>query len=621
MNAKSFAFISLSLLAFACTDKKASLSYTQAEIDEANNLITQYGLNEMPLYDELLKYRAVETKDAKGLPKLPWTDTYWATTEKQLAARWGVINSADEDNQDPFADFKIGAYFQTQIQSLKTTEPMLPINLSPAEKFDIAYRSVNGLTLDENNESIKGLASLDTKHQGFLNPELVLVDRVRGKRTLAAEYLDWLNGDNSVGSLSPLAAQGYRNWINNAATEGNIFPGETTEDMDWSWEGICHGWAPAAVMSEEPKYAVKVKVKVNASSESTKELLFTEGDIRALLDKSWADSQSEAQFFIGRRCEENLSDPQKGVPSNAQGRGVSGRMTYINEAGVETTGDYTIVQEYARKSGNKSLYRVILENEWQEGAPKYAYLVLTMSATEPAVVELTFDEKVGFAQLETPVSTAGLTLVKDVQSFGCWDMNPASFHAVLVENLGKKNLGIVMDRTQSGQVWNQPIGKASFEIGGLQSVDKLKSDKAKPYRAPGTAFIAEVKAHVFWSSEPRQPRLSYTVNGKDFDATMIRQTNYEYTLEFDADKRLIGGEWGTLSTFKTHENPDFIFGYQSKVEPDLDSADDFLRTGYQSVIKKIHDCSLHGQVKGTVEVIQAGLNEGAQTIKFVECEL
>jgi hypothetical protein len=626
---KSIHFVSLSLLfALGCSRVSPESSHTKEQIDSANNLITQYGLSEMPNYDELLKFPVVETKDAAGNSKLPWTDTYWATVNKNLAARWGFINSADEANLDAYADFKIGAFFKTQIDAVKAEGTDLPVNLSPAEKFDIAYRHIKKMPLKADDSHLAELIALDPRHDAFLAADITQESRLTSKRSLAADYLKVIdassNAEQGIAAISPLVSEGYSNWINNSLNEGNVFPGEEAgEAMDWSWEGICHGWAPAAVMSDEPKHAVQVIVK-DAESDKTKNLMFTEGDIRALLDKSWADARNAEQFFIGRRCEQNLSDPSKGVPSNAQGRGVTGTMNYTDSTGKATSGNFTIVQDYPRKSGNKALYRVILENEWTEKTARYAYLIET-NFGRAKTYKLSYSEADAFKEIETSGMnrSSNLHSVTGVQYYGCWDTNPASFHALLVENIGKKNLGIVMDRTQSAQVWNQPVGKAEFTIGELKAVADLKDkDIAHDYRAPGTAFVAEVTTTVHWAAEPAQPRFAYTQDGQDFDAEQITKTTYHYTLEFDANKKLIGGEWGTLSSFKTHENPDFLFGYSSKVEPNLDRASSYLKDGYSAIIKKIHDCSLSDKTDGE---IKADLNLNGQiltqTIAFSKCEI
>lgn len=627
MNVKSCLLVSLFLsLSASCSPHKpeASVSVTKAEIDAANNLITRYGLSEMPAYDELMNYVVVETKNAKGESKLPWTDTYWATTQKNLAARWGYIVDEHEANRDPFADFAIGAYFADQIEATNTSDKEISLYLSPAEKFDITHRSLRKLSLASDNQDLAEFIALDQKHEEFLSD--AAQETLSKKKELAMSYLSHMRRGTSLAELSPLALEGYFNWLENSVREGNLFPGEVMPDaMDWSWEGICHGWAQAAVASDEPKHAVKVQIENQDGASEAKDLVFTEGDIRALLSKAWAEARNDEQFFIGRRCEANVNDPSLGVPSNEMGRGVTGTMNYTNEAGQAASGHFTLVQTYPQTSGQISLSRIILENEWKERdkgtAPKFAYLLENQSG-RGIQSTLLYDEKAAFSAIETQTFPAVQTITS-IQFFGCWDVNPASFHSVLVENIGKKNLGFVMDRTQSGQVWNQPVYKAEFKIGELKDVSTLESDLAKAYRAPGTAFIAEVTADVFWSAEPSVPEFTYTTkSGEDFDASMIQKSTYEYTLEFDANRKLIGGEWGTLTTFKTHENPDFLYGFTSKAEPNLNFASDALKRGYDDIIKKIHACSLQEKADGVMDVPSRVSGETeALRLPFVNCKL
>lgn len=623
---KSRLLVSLGLLfALSCSRVSTPVSHTKQQIDAANNLITQYGLSQMPTYDELLSFPKVELKDAAGNDKRPWTDTYWATVNKNLARRWGPIRSNDEANIDSYADFRVGAYFKTQAEEIDTTNPTLSVNLAPAEKFDIAYRSLKKLNLANHNLDLLSLIKLDRDWKD--TNDGTTQERSSAKRHLAKKYLEAIKGgflvshlkSALVSELSPLAMEGFTNYLDISSNASNNFPGEDTGGADWSWEGICHGWAPAAVMEDEPKHGVIVSVNVGHSNDKPKDLIFTEGDIRALLDKTWAQANNDEQFFIGRRCEKNLTEPSKGVPSNANGRAVGGSMNYIDENGRSRSGEFTVVQDYPRTSGKISLFRVVLESEWTNGAAKYAYLL--QSGKNYA---LTYNEADAFAQAEGKAVAKPATMASGVDFYGCWDTNPASFHALLVENIGKNNIGFVMDRTQSAQVWNQPVGKAKFAIGALQDVNAIAaSDVAHAYRAPGTAYVAEVTAVVSWSGEPSAPRFSYTQDGVDFDEQQFLSTTYQYTLEFDANKKLIGGEWGTLSSLKTHENPDFLFGFTKKVEPDLKNAPDYLRTGYPAIIKKIHDCSLSDKVDGSVQApIKLG-RQGVitQTISYSRCAL
>ena len=267
--------------------------------------------------------------------------------------------------------------------------------------------------------------------------------------------------------------------------------------------------------------------------------------------------------------------------------------------------------------------RIILEDSWKDGIPKFAYIIQNLNTGTNFYTE---DEKQAFAAVEREDDQA----LEDIQSlsfYGCWDVNPASFHTVLVKNIGEANLGLVMDRTRSGQVWNQPIHKVDFAIGALTPLDALpEADAAKYYRAPGTRFIAEVKADVYWASEPYQPRFSYMDDqGGDRDRDHIQFSTFIYTLEFDADQRVIGGEWGTLASLDAPENPDFLFGYRQATLPVLAryGAAGYLKNSYPRIIKKIHDCSLQDQTTGkvTLTIPSRWGGESQQTFSYVDCKL
>jgi hypothetical protein len=327
-------------------------------------------------------------------------------------------------------------------------------------------------------------------------------------------------------------------------------------------------------------------------------------------------------FFIGRRCEQNVANPDAGVTRNNQGRGVGGSF-YLWENNSSKEMSFTLVQEYPRGSQGMTLMRIVLEDEWQDKTPTFGYIVEAVGGTP----YFTRDEKLAFAAAETG-RIDGLEYAQTLSFHGCWDVNPASFHTVLLENLGKANRGFVMDRTQSGQVWNQPIYKADFTVGALTPIADLKKDGshdiAEAYRAPGTAFVATVTTTVYWASEPNSALFSYTdSDGSDTDAQYIETSVYEYTLEFDAQQKLIGGEWGNLQSFES-DSPDFIFGFRKAAQPQISGpSSSYLRSGYEKIIKKLHNCSLREKADGQLEVTLpfAGLEADKRTFSYVDCSL
>jgi hypothetical protein len=67
------------------------------------------------------------------------------------------------------------------------------------------------------------------------------------------------------------------------------------------WEGLCHGWAAASFLYEEP-HAVAVN---NSRGQA---IPFTSSDIKALLTLAVHRSVQGGRYFLGRRCEGALTD-------------------------------------------------------------------------------------------------------------------------------------------------------------------------------------------------------------------------------------------------------------------------------------------------------------------------
>jgi hypothetical protein len=80
-----------------------------------------------------------------------------------------------------------------------------------------------------------------------------------------------------------------------------------THPSDASWEGICHGWTPAAIYYEEPK-------NVTLKNKDGLEIQFGSSDVKALLSyflAQFASGHEETQF-IGERCNTDIQEnPEK----------------------------------------------------------------------------------------------------------------------------------------------------------------------------------------------------------------------------------------------------------------------------------------------------------------------
>lgn len=64
-----------------------------------------------------------------------------------------------------------------------------------------------------------------------------------------------------------------------------------------SWMGLCHGWAPAAIMVSRPEYSVDWRGPESVA------VKWYPNDIKALITLAWANGFWESNF-VGRRCEQ-----------------------------------------------------------------------------------------------------------------------------------------------------------------------------------------------------------------------------------------------------------------------------------------------------------------------------
>ncbi len=531
-----------------CNSKQGPSSQLKESPDSKNG-IAHFALTSMPSYEDIAATKQVFTK------KLPWSDTYWPLTEAGMARRWGEIAALP-------SVLGFSSFWQDQLDAVhdKAINPLL----SPAEKYDILYRLRWGKTFNEEGlkKEIEGLEAVEAK--------IVDAGDVAAKRSVIKNLQSAFSQARTLKSWSPMAAEGWDRWLTYNKNPSYQYMDEKDSGDDWSWMGYCHGWAPAALMHEAPKHSVLVRI-------DDKEILFGEGDIRGLLTKAWADhSPDDAQYFLGRRCNENTADPSGEIPMNGDARGATG--SFVDAQGLTKT--FTMMDEFLPGAAVKGrrIYEIVFEKDANP-----TYLVEKANGSS-----LTYFQSSDTQKMKTFVetgSTEGLLAVNSVKFFGCWDVNPASFHTILTEYLGKKNLGFVMDRTRTGQVWNQPVYGARFQVGPLLVAADV-DDVLFRYRAAGTVYLTEVTAEVLWSSEPSRPLLDYA---PDFDKNRIASIKYTYTLEFDADHHLIGGEWGGLNAQDTKLIiPDFLFAFKEGSEPKDSILSSFDFTG---ILKPIHACS------------------------------
>lgn len=228
-----------------------------------------------------------------------------------------------------------------------------------------------------------------------------------------------------------------------------------TVDMDPSfdpeykiptWEGLCHGWAPAAHNFSEPKGVVKVKTRAG-------EMDFYPSDIKALLlyYQQYNGNRSSRSALVSGRCGVEFAELDKQL-----------------EAGTISKEDWTAARE----------------------------------------------------------------------SDECRDVNPATFHLVISNEIGLKNKGFVVDVTRDFEVWNQPVNGYRTRV----TADKKERGEGA---APETVRELTVETNMDYTVEtdPSESR-----------AGAVEETKfYEYILELNAKDEVIGGRW------ISEDRPDFMW--------------------------------------------------------------
>lgn len=150
----------------------------------------------------------------------------------------------------------------------------------------------------------------------------------------------------------------------------------------------------------------------------------------------------------------------------------------------------------------------------------------------------------------------------------CFNINPALFHLVAVNQLGLNHRGFVVDRSDNKSVWNQPV--YAFQANYFRVTDRgdprlgLSLDQAKvmysssawdalhEFRSPKTSSIVGVQATFWYSKENMDPDHSPTDSpSKD----KVKSETLRYDLELDANDNIVGGEW---REFKEADAPTLV---------------------------------------------------------------
>jgi hypothetical protein len=571
-----------------------------SKLDQAwdeNSNVTKSG------YTGPLNLETLQTGFTASTERTPWTDTYWPSMNKGLSYRWARLTA------NPSSEIGLVDFLDTHLAETAKEKPSA--FLSPAEKYDLIYRWRYGKSLTPET-----LASLRTNLAAKETEIAGTQDLAQKRKAVGQMNFELRNSSSVLQSVLPLSRDGWTTWTNRTASSSYQYLNQEGSGDNWGWEGLCHGWAPAALFAEAPQHAVKIKM-------DEKEILLTEGDIRGLLTYSWANhAPANDEYFVGRRCNLDVGNEDSRGPVDAEGRNIYGSLQM---ASGDAKLNFSLIEEKSESwlanswiygvfngAANFRLYHIRLD----DGRNKNSYLLelnyFDQQSGRWGQMNFHSDNLAPLRNYVAQQSAPQPKVLASVEINGCGDVNPAALHTTILQTLKKDRIGFVMDRTQSGQVWNQPVYAAQVIV----KPATLLAGEIKTYPglikrvAPGTVKVAQVQVRLKWSSEPSAPVMDYT---PQYDLDYANgPSNLEYILEFNDKDQLIGGEWGNFKeTQPSSQVPDFIYGYKKGSKP-LDS----IQSGfdYSGIIGQIHACSLKASADGT-EVVRG------MSMTYVNCEI
>jgi len=369
----------------------------------------------------------------------------------------------------------------------------------------------------------------------------------------------------------------------------NYLTYSSSYEDDWEWMGHCHGWAPASLNEATPKHGVLAK-------RAGRQIFFTEGDIRGLLTKVYADQSPQAKF-ASQRCNSDK------LVKDRLGRVADGKLCLGNgktKCDQSDSGEIVFISAGQSRRGLS-----VIGKSMSDDSPRIA--VWTGGRTDDAIEVAVYPSMAVFSQSLNKIKArdySGSQRGILNNSTACRDTNPMTLHIALKGLINDQQVGFVIDKTRTAQVWNQPVHKwemthvpikkndavGTLVDGGTPVAIAEVDDLFKDYRAPKTAFLVQMKVKISYGAE-NGPKLSYDAPDEAVESDTIL-----YTLELDAQQNLVGGEWGLIPTSENSKEsslasgrsgtaPDFLWLIDRKEKPSRGQLD-------YALIDKIHQCSL-----------------------------
>jgi hypothetical protein len=336
--------------------------------------------------------------------------------------------------------------------------------------------------------------------------------------------------------------------------------GEDTGYCMETWTGICHAWAPAAILEREPERSV-----------TKNGVEFTVMDIKGLITLAYdKGSQSE---FVGTRCNQDLgATDEDSIEFDEFGRPIGCEDTnpgtlhlvLANLIGIQgetlvedRTIDYQVWNQPIRG------YEVLINEEITELQANELIEVYEGSRNEEEEGELAKD---AWAHFDAYTVVEGETVAVEMTGNGDADLyvkfgsqpTTSDYDCRPYANGSTENCNLTAAAGQtqvfvSVFAYATPADEAlkytiATRLGGALATEYKFNDDAVSFR--------KIQTKVSWITEAYASKASDNGNLANTIDNYTKTDTYNYVLELNADGEIIGGEWYGVSK---KDHPDFLW--------------------------------------------------------------
>jgi hypothetical protein len=471
--------------------------------------------------------------------KMPWSDNYWPTYHGGITYRWLDSKSAELERALRQSSDRIYAGQLDDNESLqKLRSEVLGYSVYSKEKLE-------AMTPEERKKLIATLSPAEKLdiYRGAFDYPTVKAERAR------------TNIENTLRKLPD--------------ADGNLTSNSKYVDKFKipTWFGLCHAWAPATVLFNEPD-------EVTMTSKDGFEVRMAASDVKALLTYAvHSDRGGNSDLFMGKRCNTDFDadgiDPIIKLISEIK----RGDMADVNAKVTELLNTQRLPAESLLAAASffygfapsqleaEAAFSALhdrLKSRSNGATVRNLAKVFKRSATNYADAGSTAE--INFRRLQ-----ANLTEAIKISTPACTDTNAGAFHLVLANKVGLQKTSFVVDVTRDDEVWNQAVARYESKI-----VEEFTGDRISPDAAPGTVKEVRVRTKFIYTTEAAMDwkRVGDDKNLMDYHVTAGDRLSdgkryYVYRLELDAGGNIIGGSWESSARPDfVWANEDFIFDSQ-----------------------------------------------------------